>query len=775
MEINLKKLSDQKIENTNGEGVKMRLSENASSMVFQMFTKNVYSNPIGTIVREITSNCFDSHVEAGVNTPILIKRGIDKNNNNSLYISFIDYGVGMSPDRIYNIYGVYFESTKRATNSLIGGYGIGAKSVLAYRRTTGQGEGEYDNSFFVLTNYDGIRYYYCIYEGNESPVISLLHSEKTDDHNGTEVRVPVMEKDLQAFSKEMVRQLYYFENVIFEGFEEDDDNHTRYDETLTNEYQIIRGKSFLFRGNDYSNIMHVCLGRVAYPIDYNILGLSSSDYQLPIALKLEVGEIGVTVSRESLDYSETTIKILKKKLEAAKKEIIALISKQYQNVQTLEEYFNVKQNFGVLNFSNGSSINTGKLIKQSDVDFPNFKYGFMKMPSDKHLFKFFFKSRTYGKKPRRSRWSNSGYEFDGGYDELNKNKNLLYIEDMFVRKIVKQAYLKSMYETYHIIEKNNIISNSSSLIQNDIADLFHTQITSTCDDKGKPTTYIQSLLEMQEEYFEIIRKHAQNYDTLEVPEDFVMDRKKNSMSKDLRNTTIPVKFVGGYSKYRIKLENLFDYNCPIFYGNQADESKLHEIYRIFTTLFGEDIPVTYYSDYDHQFENRRSGKTSKKSIMFIILAENNLKYMQYCKKAYKVEDFFNKILYRKSDVIMQYFQTNMIIEKYNQIHELYTNKSFIMIDAKWGKKINDIKASVDAIPAKSRETKISNIQQSLSTYFDLSNIKITAAQKKLEKQIDEVLALQAKNEKVLQYINLPYRMENFDDKLITILQVVMEF
>ena len=247
------------------------------------------------------------------------------------------------------------------------------------------------------------------------------------------------------------------------------------------------------------------------------------------------------------------------------------------------------------------------------------------------------------------------------------------------------------------------------------------------------------------------------------------------MSKDLRNTTIPVKFVGGYSKYRIKLENLFDYNCPIFYGNQADESKLHEIYRIFTTLFGEDIPVTFYSDYDHQFSNRRSGKTSKKSIMFIILAENNLKYMQYCKKAYKVEDFFNKILYRKSDVIMQYFQTNMIIEKYNQIHELYTNKSFIMIDAKWGKKINDVKTSIVAIPAKSRETKISNIQQSLSTYFDLSNIKITAAQKKLEKQIDEVLALQAKNEKVLQYINLPYRMENFDDKLITILQVVMEF
>jgi hypothetical protein len=749
------------------------LAEDSQSLIFQMFSKNIYSNPIGSVVREITSNCFDSHIEAKVNAPVLIKKIFDKQANN-YYISFIDYGVGMSTERINKVFLIIFSSTKRDDNQQIGAFGLGSKTPLAYKRSTGFGEGEYDNSYFIITVFNNIKYTYQIYEGKKCPKVSLLHSESTQESNGTEVRVPVMEKDLQAFSKEMVRQLYYFENVIFEGFEEDDDNHTRYDETLTNEYQIIRGKSFLFRGNDYSEYMHVCLGRVAYPIDYNVLGLSSSDYKLPIAVKLEVGEIGVTVSRESLDYSETTIKILKKKLEVAKKEIIALISKQYQNICTLEDYFQVKNNFGVLNFTNGASINVGNLIKQSDVDFSNFKYSFMKMPTDKQLFKFFFTSTTCGKKPRRSRWSSEPYMFDGGYEALQNNKNLFYIENEFKRKIVKQAYLKQLCGIFHIIKKRNIIYNSSTLVS-DIVDLFHTQITSTCDDKGKPTTYIQSLLEMQEEYFEIIRKHAQNYDTLEVPEDFVMDRKKNSMSKDLRNTTIPVKFVGGYSKYRIKLENLFDYNCPIFYGNQADESKLHEIYRIFTTLFGEDIPVTYYSDCYHQFENRRSGKTSKKSIMFIILAENNLKYMQYCKKAYKVEDFFNKILYRKSDVIMQYFQTNMIIEKYNQIHELYTNKSFIMIDAKWGKKINDVKTSIVAIPAKSRETKISNIQQSLSTYFDLSNIKITAAQKKLEKQIDEVLALQAKNEKVLQYINLPYRMENFDDKLITILQVVMEF
>jgi len=168
-------------------------------------------------------------------------------------------------------------------------------------------------------------------------------------------------------------------------------------------------------------------------------------------LKLEVGDIGVTVSRESLDYSESTIKMLKKKLEVAKNEIITLISKQYENIQTLEQYFQVKNDFGKLEFPNGSSLYVGDLIKQKDVDFSNFKYQFMKMPNDKQLFRFFFEAHTYGKKPRKSRYSSTAYEFEGGYESLKQNNNLLYIEDEFKRKIVKQAYLKEQHETYHII------------------------------------------------------------------------------------------------------------------------------------------------------------------------------------------------------------------------------------------------------------------------------------------------------------------------------------
>jgi hypothetical protein len=336
-------------------------------------------------------------------SPVLIKRFIDKQTNTQ-YISFIDYGFGMSPDRVENIYGVYFESSKRADNTQIGGFGIGGKTPLAYKRSTGQGEGEYDNSFYVITNFDGIKYCYLIFEGADSPVFSLLHQEETSEHNGTEVRIPILDKDLEAFSKEMIRQLYYFENIIFEGFAD----VWKYGTTLTNHYQIVKGKNFLFRGTDYSNTMHICLGRVAYPIDYNILGLSSSEYNIPVALKLEVGEIGVTVSRESLDYSEATIKMLKKKLIETKAEITAMISKQYENIVTLEDYFNVKNDFGQLKFNAKMSMYVGNLIKQADIDFSNFKYSlnFLKMPNDKQLFKLFFNIKICGKKPKRSRYNN---------------------------------------------------------------------------------------------------------------------------------------------------------------------------------------------------------------------------------------------------------------------------------------------------------------------------------------------------------------------------------
>lgn len=761
MKLNLQEMSNQAIESSTGTK-KMRLSEDSQAMVFQMFTKQVYSNPIGTVVREVTSNCFDSHVEAGINAPVRIKKWIDKDTN-TIYISFYDYGVGISPERMDNIVTVLFESTKRVDNTQIGGFGIGFKTPLAYRRPTGHGEGEYDNSFFVVTVYDKVKYYYTLFEGKESPEYSLLYNEPTNEDNGTEVRIPVLERDVYTFEKEMVRQLYYFENVIFEGFDR---------ETLTNEYQIIRGKNFMFRGTEVSEYIHVCLGRVAYPIKYDVLGLSSYDYKLPIALKLEIGDANVTISREELDYCEATIKMLKKKLTATMKEITDMLAKQYSNITTLEQYFNVKNEFGHLQLSNGKSMYVGNLIEQKDVDFTNFAYSFMKMPNDKQLFKLFFDVKTYGKKPRRSRYSSSKYEFDGGYKELKANTNLLYITGEFNRKVVKQAYLKSINELYHIISKSQL---DRAVMLPDICDLFNVHLDSLTDANGKPVDYVQSLMDMQDEYFAIVQKEAEDYDKLEVPDDFVISRKnnKNILSKEVRNSTIPVSFMGRH-KSRVKLDKLFNYDCPIFYGTQEDEAKLRKAENLFTTLFDDKAPVTYYSDYDEKFNNgyTRIDKKSKNSIMFIMLANNNVKYMEYCKKAKKVDEFFTGMLLRREAKVTNYFQTYSIVDEWNKIDTLYKSPEFAKVSVKWAKTIKEVETFINTLPDRT-SSNFSYIKAELSKYFDLSNIKQTGEQKRISKLIANVLELQEANEGTLEYISMPYRMREAKDELFLILKKIM--
>lgn len=778
MKYDVSQVSNVEIETTTLEE-DMVLSADSTGIIFQMFSKNIYSNAIGSIVRELTSNCFDSHVEAGVDFPVLIRKNFDKLTQ-EYSISFIDFGVGMSPERIDKVYRRYFTSTKRDSNDQIGCFGLGSKTGLAYKRFTGHGVDEYDNSYQVITVYDGMKYSYLVYEGEKKfPKITEQHHEPTKECNGTEIRVPALVSDLNKFEKEMVRQLYYFENVIFEGFDEVLSDGTVVKSDLTNEYQIVRGKNFLFRGTQYSDYMHICLGKVAYPIDYEILGISRSDYRIPIALRLEIGDINVNVSREAVDYSEGTIKMLLKKLEQAKEEIKQLLAKQYLNVISLEEYFNVKADFGKLRFSNGEVINVGSLISKNDVEFSNFKYNSLKvLPDDKNMFKFFFESKLYGKKPsesgrrRRRRYTNlepiSPY-FEGGFDDLIKNNaNVFYCEGEFTRKVMKQAYLKATYGTFFIISKEELMM----AVRKDIADLFSVSLDTLTDDKGQLLPFVKTLFEMQEEYFEIVRKHSQNYDDVVVPASFVVTRKREAITEEMRKMTIPLKLVNEYGNAypnRVKLDQLFDFTSPIYYGTKEQEDVLKGAVRIFRILFNDNYIVGDYDGYKHQF--RHEGK---KKIMFLMLSEANTKYMEFCKDARPISTIYNTLFYRKADAVSNYFQTYPLIEQYNNIPSLYRHVKFENVNKKFFEKVKNVTEFINTL--KYKNSNLGNNKWELNRYFKTDNVDLTPDQKKFQKAMTEILKTHEKNSDVLRFISTPYRpSDTMEDKLVEILKKVMIF
>jgi len=749
----------QKTESTTGNGAtQMRISKDGKKQIFQMFTSSIYSNPIGTVVREITSNCFDSHIEAGVNTPVLVKHTHDKTDDTH-HVSFIDFGVGMSPDRVQNVYGVYFESTKRDNNDEIGGFGIGGKTPLAYKRSTGHGEGEYDNSFWVITRYNGTEYVYNIVEGEESPEIHLMHKEPTTERNGTEVRVPVRYQDVSTFEREIIRQLYYFENLVFEGFSD----------TVTNDYKIIRGKTFLYRGDDLGNKMHVCLGKVAYPIDYDVLGLHESDYRIPVAINVPIGDIGVVASREQLDYSESTIKYLKKKLEDVKEELRQMLAKQYDNVSTLEDYFKVKNQFGVLYLSDTMSVRVGDIIKASEIDYSNFKFSFMKMPNDRQLLDLLFTIKVYGAREtkgyyRYSRNRNNFEQLDRSYEGLQKVQNVYFSETSFEEltlKRIKQAYLRNEHGRFYVITPNPEFRKSK------VDDIFNMEFDPASKDG---ISFSTSLFEMQNQYIDIFRKFGQEYEKVVVPESFVIESKKPKLSEELKKSSIPVSLMR-QSKMRIELKHLVDFRGKIFYGTSDDQYKLAKAYRTFSAMFGEDHVADSYQSYRSGYD--KFGK--KKGIMFIQLAKNNIKYMEYCKNAMPIDKFYYDIMFRKQEAVINYFKNYSLIEKYNNLNSLYRVRGFEKINAKWAKKIEMVREFVDKL----KDEKWSDLRyhkEYFTPYVDFDNVPETAEEKRVKKALVDIEKLEKDNEPMLQWVRTPsYATDTLHDNQIEIIKKVMSF
>jgi hypothetical protein len=99
------------------------ISDASLPFIFRLLSENFYSNPLGSMIREITSNCIDSHTEALVDVPVVLRREYSQEDR-CYYIIFEDFGVGLSTDRIMSIFMDYGNSSKRTSNELVGGFGL---------------------------------------------------------------------------------------------------------------------------------------------------------------------------------------------------------------------------------------------------------------------------------------------------------------------------------------------------------------------------------------------------------------------------------------------------------------------------------------------------------------------------------------------------------------------------------------------------------------------------------------------------------------------------
>lgn len=527
------------------------IDENSKGFLFEMMSKNLYSNPIGSIVREITSNCFDSHKEAKVDDAVVVNKYSDEEGD---YISFQDFGVGLSPDRMKNIYMKYFSSTKRDTNDQIGGFGLGSKTPLSYT-----------DSFYIITNFNNVKYQYLFSRGETRPTLDLMDESPTNERNGTEIKIYFKEiKDEDNFRGELKTQLCYFDNVYFNNW------------GIENDYKIYETDNFKYRSIDqYSNEMHIVLGKVSYPINWQEIGASL--IKIPVAVKFEIGEIQVTPNREQIRYTEETKELLKERISKCVRELLSMYREDTMLYNNLREYLANKDSRPYIvideNKDNKIKIYLTGLKEKKAVFKPLYDLGIDYNPdSMSYQFSMIYKSvgviSSVNKISSKTSIKNVYDRYLKEFEILvSENKNFVSIRNL--KFLNKEVFVKSKFNRAFVREVGNHV------VHRGVGGYFNLGLTMRA---YKLYKLIESIVESVSISYEceLTDEDNQKY------KGYLYERNKKNIQRK-ENNKFPVNDIGlsctstSNYKYDLSYNELEKYTGFIVYGFIEHEEKLKSL------------------------------------------------------------------------------------------------------------------------------------------------------------------------------------------------------
>lgn len=288
-----------------------------SAKAFIILSDSLYSNKIKAVIRELSTNASDSHLEKGnPERPFEVHLPTEK----EPFFYVRDYGVSLTHENCMSLYQTYFKSTKTDTNDLNGCLGLGSKSPFAY-----------SDSFMVQAYLNGVARTYAAYVGDRGvPNFDLLSEHKTDQEDGLRVQVPVQSVDINKFHAEASSVYRFFDvkpNIIggYIAFEE----------------PIIKEDKYDLYENESRN--YIVMGQIGYPIDTRQCGhevatvLDRYRGFTGLFIKVDIGSLDITPSRESLSYNKTTIENIKLAVNDVIKDLESYAQKEIDKEPTLHK------------------------------------------------------------------------------------------------------------------------------------------------------------------------------------------------------------------------------------------------------------------------------------------------------------------------------------------------------------------------------------------------------------------------------------------------------
>jgi len=304
-------------------------------MVMKILREMLYSDPINAICREITCNARDAHRVVGcADKPIQIHlpNRLDRN------WKVKDFGPGITPDIIENVYLGYGQSTKRNDNLQTGGFGLGSKTPFAKTNQF---------SIVTVTNETGVnikRAYIAHIDESEQGSLRLVYESETEEPCGTEISVPVEERDIQSFIAATVAATQYWDDVsgsvrpILTGIDPLPAWEVEGSSVLEGDDWKLHSSNDVYSNS--SNNAKIILDGMSYPINtYHIRNIPSKDRELlsrKLRLYFNVGELTPSANREQLQYDDKTQKQILDKLQKARNEVAIRLQ---QEIEDNESYW----------------------------------------------------------------------------------------------------------------------------------------------------------------------------------------------------------------------------------------------------------------------------------------------------------------------------------------------------------------------------------------------------------------------------------------------------
>jgi hypothetical protein len=312
-----------------------------SKKAFDILQSSLYKDSIATIIREVSTNAYDSHIMAKQIKPFKIHLPTTF----EPYFSVEDFGLGISHEDVLRIYSTFFESTKNMSNEAVDALGLGSKSPLAYSK-----------NFTVVSIYNGLESTYSIFIDDEGiPAIVRMAVSTTTQDNGVMVRLSVKSDDIYKWKDKA--------KIALAGFPE-----TSYESNSSQKYSIKYSPIILSNKdvssefgvyvNDYSfeAKSYLKMGCVIYPIDIADIIENSSlsdqikkvieqsvDSETAFVIESSIGDVDILPSREGLKNTKKTVDFVSSKLadfvrkiRSSVKDTITNFNPEYSKITALE-------------------------------------------------------------------------------------------------------------------------------------------------------------------------------------------------------------------------------------------------------------------------------------------------------------------------------------------------------------------------------------------------------------------------------------------------------